>query len=248
MTLSEIKIWINTNIIKKVSALKAREGFLMLADNFAHKDNPLAPFTITIANGDLDGNLSIMLNHNLDSRILDYILYDEQDIQMSSESMTLQVLNYNSVKLTFFEAIPATGNGYFTLSLWKIVREILPGYAIIFESEMDDATGLNMVVTDENATYNFNAGVLEIYNGGSGIANVTGIITSCYPTPGKKYRVTVNLTLGNLKFFDNTNNYVALPVPGVHQFDFNAVSSYFRFKSLSGNYTSIDSLKIEELL
>ena len=153
------------------------------------------------------------------------------------------------MEFEFFNTIPATGNGYYKLVMWKIIENVTPKYTEVFSSDFSSWTEGE----PDDFTITDNGGSPTIENDGDrakmtadGFLNKYKIILipDLIAEINRKYRIGVKIDQGGL-YISSGGNQVFLSTTGTFQVLLIAGSTQIRLRA-NGAISIIDDLIIEE--
>lgn len=262
MTETEVRAWINANIKKNdrnlISAETVNTALNHILDLAAFRDNVLKSYSFTISNDDLDENLSAILNHGLGTYFPEINLLNENNEYISTEYFTLESIDENSSKITFYDNIPATGNGYYPGVLSKVVETIpvphIPEQGEEFYDDFSTWTGSGYETLpedwtaegtlDENNHAENDSNRMKIYKDSS--SNLVKFIIPFDFIVNANYKLRFNLVQGKLLIRVGYGINYTFSVAGI-----NEISGYAPVSSISisalEDETIIDDLQIIKL-
>ena len=232
-----------------------------IADTFVTKDAPLPNYSIAIQQTDLDGNNQIIITHNLGTIVPGVTIYDENDQILGLAVCIISPLTTNTLRLTFYENIPATGNGAYRFDFFRIVDDIalpfVPPAGEIYTCDFSIWVDYDLSYlypenwsddADPNSDYpDFalinNSNQLEIYQ-----ARTVSFFYAIppYTLQIKRYRMRFNLVSGSLRVMINDKNNYYFTQPGIIQMDFLPPASGATRRICFSNYID-ESVVIDDL-
>lgn len=250
----ELKTIVNSLI--KANGKKAITGTVLNAvlhhfiDSFAHIDTPIIPYSTTIADGDLDAYLSITINHGKGTTVPDFIVYNHNNKAIYSEYFTAEVIDEDRLKFSFEDHIPATGNGYYTVIIWKIIDQVDPYYTEIFYS---DFSSWSEGIPDDWTTEEPELGGATIENDSSRCKFNNDAYGKVKILPDisldifRQYRISLKLDSGDLLVKSGFNQHI-ISAAGEYIFEFYILgTAELKFCSNTATTSILDWVKIESI-
>lgn len=252
MTTTEIQAWVDANFTgnPKISPSAMRTFWGMLRDNYSHVDDPLGSYSAQIENADLDGNLQITITHNLGTLVPDFVMQDENGSIMYDDYFEARVITADTIQLTFFDVIPATGSGYYLFTCWYIIDQVPARYNQVFTSPFTDWTGdvpdgftvetpfLGSPTCEEDTDR------AKLTRDGMYRCRLLPVLTL---EINRNYRITIKIDLGNVVLISGSSQ-VTLSTTGTFTVLLMAADTELVIKQGSADIAIIDSILIEEEL
>lgn len=143
--ITDFQDWINATFYRNdrrlITGAHANTLGHKCIENFAVKGEAIPQYSRTILDTDLDGNNQIIITHNLDTNIPQLIMYDEDGYKVNITSYcktkTDDSAPSNKLEITFFDDIPTSGVGYYTLYILKFVESVAAPYSLFFDDNFD---------------------------------------------------------------------------------------------------------------
>lgn len=241
MTDDELRTWINSNVKKKVTATVLNEAFHKLIDRCAHIDNPLNPYTETISNIELDANKSKVVNHVRATLVPDFLVYDENGIEISDAYFDAVPIDANNIRFTFNDVIPTSGNGYYKVVIWKIIYDVELRYTELLNIQFTSESDLDYFTYSIGDSYSIN--VLE------GKLNIGAdylpmqLLFDYLVTVGAQYRISIKIDTGSIKLI-NVKTEVVLTT-GIYSLNVVANNTHIGFQAHNSMSVDIDYIILE---
>ena len=128
MTRDEFVTWGSSKFYSNGKRLITAADVMQLVTNlvatFAHIDAPFPVYEDYIAQANLGSEGNVTITHNLGTDVPIILMFNELDERISSEYFAYSSADRNSVDLTIFGVIPATGTGYYKVLIYKITDTI----------------------------------------------------------------------------------------------------------------------------
>ncbi|MBA7534797.1 hypothetical protein ES705_27046 [subsurface metagenome] len=164
-----------------------------------------------------------------------------------SEYFTAEVIDGNNLKFTFLDSIPATGNGYYKVSIWKVIEDVDPYFTEIFYSDFSSWTegepdgwiveeplfGSATIVNDNNRCKFINDALGKVK-----------IIPDVTITANTTYRISLKLDQGDL-LIKSAFIQSIISFTGEYSFYFTPKFNTIKISSNTAATSILDWVKIE---